>query len=366
MKKTRSGKIKVLVTGVGGNIGQGIVKALRMSRLDLHIIGTDMNPLSAGFYFCDEGYVVRSSQNPLFLPQVLQIIKQNKIRLLLVGSEPEIIFFAKHREKIQSDCGCFVLVSDPETSLIGYDKWRTYLFCKEKGIAYPETILPDSTEQIDSFLSLHPYPVIVKGRTGYGSKDVWACYNRDEVEVFLKRAPNPVLQEFIGSDSEEYTASSFVAGDQTVIGTILFRRLLQSGTTYKAEVVSRHQKLVRAVESIVKILKPLGPCNIQFRLVSGRVVPFEFNIRFSGTVPIRSFLGFNDVEMAVQEFVLKKKPKVPRIQQAVSFRYWNELWVLRENFKKLGRRKHFGGNQKCIKILDELAHRKPLTASVSP
>ena len=48
----------VLVTGVGSNIGQVIVKSIRMSGIQCRIIGTDMNPLSAGLFRCDKGYIV--------------------------------------------------------------------------------------------------------------------------------------------------------------------------------------------------------------------------------------------------------------------------------------------------------------------
>ena len=48
--------INVLVLGVGGNVSQGILKALRASDLDLRIVGACIGTLSTGLYMCDEGY----------------------------------------------------------------------------------------------------------------------------------------------------------------------------------------------------------------------------------------------------------------------------------------------------------------------
>ena len=50
--------VNVLITGVGGNIGQGVIKSLKMSSLKYKIVGTDIKTLSAGFFRIDKGYVV--------------------------------------------------------------------------------------------------------------------------------------------------------------------------------------------------------------------------------------------------------------------------------------------------------------------
>ena len=43
--------IKVLVTGAGAVLGQGIVRALRISDLDLEIAAADPNPLSPALFW---------------------------------------------------------------------------------------------------------------------------------------------------------------------------------------------------------------------------------------------------------------------------------------------------------------------------
>ena len=51
-----------------------------------------------------------------------------------------------------------------------------------------------------------------------------------------------------------------------------------------------------------------GPLNIQLRLSEDGVpVPFELNVRFSGTTPMRARFGFCDVEAMLREVLLHQK-----------------------------------------------------------
>jgi len=350
MKKT---SIRVLVTGVGGNIGQGIIKAVRMSKLKATVIGTDANPISSGLLRCDRAYVVSRSADPRFFSEIVRILRREKIDILLVGSDEEIKFFAKNKKRIESSTGSFVLASNESISRIGYDKWYTYLFCRSRQIPFPATFLKSHAEDVNAFIRKNGFPIIVKPRVGYGSKNVFKVHNKQELKVFLDRVPNAVVQEFIGSDHEEYTASSFVLENRKIFSTIIFRRILSAGATYKAEVV-QDRKMRKKIEAIVNKLAPLGPCNVQFRMHRNRLIPFEFNVRFSGTTPIRSYLGFNDVEMALRHFVLQVKLKQPKIKKAVAFRYWNEIIAMGQSFKSLSKKKQYDQKSSKAQVVNFL------------
>ena len=53
----------VLISAVGGDIGQGILKSITSTRPRFRIIGCDMNPNSSGLFLCDKGYIVASAKN---------------------------------------------------------------------------------------------------------------------------------------------------------------------------------------------------------------------------------------------------------------------------------------------------------------
>src|SRR5207244_11100230 len=67
---------------------------------------------------------------------------------------------------------------------------------------------------------------------------------------------------------------------------------------------------------------------VQLRVVEERPVPFELNVRFSGTTPVRARFGFNEVEAALRHFVLGQDDvDLPRVTSGVALRYWNEMHV---------------------------------------
>ena len=49
--------LTVLVLGVGGNVSQGILKALAISNLKCRVVGACISPLAAGLYTVDRAYV---------------------------------------------------------------------------------------------------------------------------------------------------------------------------------------------------------------------------------------------------------------------------------------------------------------------
>jgi carbamoyl-phosphate synthase large subunit len=100
--------------------------------------------------------------------------------------------------------------------------------------------------------------------------------------------------------------------------------------------LGRFPKIRDQVTAIAEVLKPSGPCNMQFRVTPEGAFCLEINVRFSGTTPMRARLGFNEVESALRQFVLGEEPRdLPQITEGVVFRYWNELYGEDAGFEHL-------------------------------
>src|SRR5438445_13777739 len=113
---------RVLVTAVGGNIGQGVVKALRAGRRDYFIAGTDMEARSAGFSMVDRAVVTPSARDPGLTPALIDIVRQERIEAIFVCSPAELEFFTCERAALEA-AGVRVLVNPPEVIRIGQDKF---------------------------------------------------------------------------------------------------------------------------------------------------------------------------------------------------------------------------------------------------
>ena len=78
MDMNNNKEIKVLLLGVGGNVSQGILKALRCSEIPMKIIGACVSPYSSGLYMCDESMLCPYANDKFFLDWVIKTSNEKK------------------------------------------------------------------------------------------------------------------------------------------------------------------------------------------------------------------------------------------------------------------------------------------------
>ncbi|OGW47899.1 MAG: hypothetical protein A2Y66_00740 [Nitrospirae bacterium RBG_13_41_22] len=317
---------RVLVTAIGGNIGQGIVKSLRNGKRAYFIVGIDMEPLSAGFSLVDSYYVVPRTGDSGFKDRIKEIASKEKIEAIYVCSPTELLFFSEHKEEFEKELGLSVFVNPPEVVRIGSDKLMTAEFLRKSGLPYPETVPADDGEGINKIIKNNGFPLIVKPREGSSSKNVFLVNSREEIDAANILTPHPIVQRYLPDLDSEYTAATVSGNDRKVRASIVLHRDLIQGTTYRTELI-QDADITQQVIRIVELLGAVGSCNLQFRLVDGKVFVFEINPRFSGTSGIRYLYGFNDAEMVFELFCLHIDISQPVLQPAVVLRYWNEIYI---------------------------------------
>lgn len=326
--------IAVMVTGVGSNIGQGVIKAIRMSKMDAKIIGTDIHPLSAGLFRSDKGYVVPPATSEDLLEKVVDICNREDIDIILIGSDLEVPFFSAKREDIEKKTKAIVLVSNSFIVNTFHDKWETAKFLSANGFSYPETSLgtPESITRLRHELK---FPIVIKPRIGAGSNNVFIANNQKQMEGALAYVQSPIIQEFISG--EEFTSGVFFDNESTSRGCITMKRELKSGTTYRA-VIDDFPEVNNHVIRISKLLSrygAVGSINIQSRYSSGQFYTIEINPRFSGTTVIRAKFNFNEPESALRHFVLKEELDNLRPSKGIVMRYWEEVYTGLEEVKRI-------------------------------
>ncbi len=334
---------RVLITGIGGNVGQGVLKALRAGRASYHIVGIDMEPLSAGFSLVDSHYQTPRTGDPTFQKTFERIVNDEAVEAVYVCSPTELSFFASHKEEFESKLGVSVFVNPLPVVSIGSDKLKTIEFLRDAGFCFPETAEASDDAAVEALIETYGLPVIAKPRMGFSSRNVFLLDSREKIRAAATLVPDLIVQRYLPDDREEFTAATLSGADQKVRALIVFRRDLIQGTTYRTELVE-DAHLDREVVRIVETLGAVGPCNLQFRVVDGMVYVFEINPRFSGTSGIRYLYGFNDCEMAFDLLHLKTEVTQPTLNKAVVLRYWNEICIPNAGFDDLreGRAKHDG------------------------
>ncbi len=313
----------VLITCVGGGVGQAIIKSLYNT--PYKIISADGEILGTGLYASPKAYTVPYANSPGYIERLLQICQAEKCSLIFPGLDAELPMLARERQRF-IDIGTIPVVSSSDIVEIADDKLATHNFLVLNSLPTPSTYL--LSEEVTEYLS---FPFILKPRNGgFRSHNVFFIRDKREFSMRLSviNAADYIAQEYIEGD--EYTCGS-VNFDGKCYGIIVMKRVLRDGDTYKAFVVS-DPEIVGYVKRAAEALKPFGPCNFQLRVCGGVPYIFEINARCSGTTYCRSLAGFNEPLMVADFLVYGKLPEY-EIQEITILRYWNELVVSNDRIK---------------------------------
>jgi carbamoyl-phosphate synthase large subunit len=318
------------VTGAGSGVGQGIIKALRVSTLPVEVITTDISPAAQGLYRGDEARILPAVEADGALAMIIAALRDLSPDAVLIGSEFDLEFFARHKQLLEAETKAVIVVADPRTIGIADDKWATAEFLRESGLPHPSSAAPGTLQQALAEAERIGFPLVVKPRSGTSNRNVHIVRNANQLAAVFEGVPKPVLQELIAEPSSrlaaEYTCSVFRCADGALVGPFTARRTLRAGNSWIVE-VRRFEHLHRLLISIAEKLPCTGTLNIQLMIGPNGPVPFEFNARFSGTTAVRAHFGFNEPEMSLRSYVLNETISEPAVRDGVALRYLEEVFL---------------------------------------
>ena len=102
-RPARTGTAAVLVTGVGGIVGQQILKCLADS--GHRLVGADASEYAAGLYAVDRGYLVPPARDPGYVDRLVEIGAAENARYLFAGLDMELPIFARAAKKFRDEIG---------------------------------------------------------------------------------------------------------------------------------------------------------------------------------------------------------------------------------------------------------------------
>lgn len=295
---------KVLVTGIGGNVGQGIVRNIRALKMPIIIAGCNVIEFSAGNHLCDVFFKVPFAYDTEFIPEIVKIVEQEKIDLIIPSTDYEVYYLAKFRHCIP----CEIAASGEETAGIYLDKYKSYLHHGEYNIPFAKSFLP--SEYDSSFTEY-----IVKPREGRGSRGLFL--NPPSIAGF---SDEYMVQELF--KGKEITTAFYVNKRKALHGFINLERKLENGATNECRVNRDYDaQLEQILNRIIQHADIRGSANLQSIVTAeGNIVPFEINCRISGTNSIRSNFGFEDVRYTIEEYLYNQPLTVPHIIDGIAIR----------------------------------------------
>ena len=317
-------KHKVLVTGVGGSVGQGIIMSLQDS--DYDVVAVDSEELASGLHAVDKAYKGYYAVDPRYIERLLEICHDETCSLLFAGHDVELLPIADNLDAFTA-IGVTPVVSSPQIIRLCDDKLETHGFLKEHGFSTP------ATRRLCDVPGYDGATVVLKPqRGGARSRNTYVIHSESDMAIYreLVDHENSIVQEYI--EGEEYTCGTVNFAEKCK-GVILLRRTLRFGETHKAFVV-RDDYLESKMLDVVEALQPFGACNIQFRMKDGEPCIFEINARCSGTTAPKTLAGFNEPRM-VCDYLLKSIEPTYSIREITMLRYWKDIVVENDRIEHL-------------------------------
>lgn len=319
--------LRILITAVGSELAFAVIKAARLLNTPSQVYGCDIYDEVVGKYWCKKFFKVSlavDTQN--YLKDLSAIVEREKIDVIVPTADAEFSILAGQKSFFLEKYGCHILVNDENELTRFNDKWLTYLWLKENNLPAPQTWLAEALLSHDL-----PFPVIIKPRTGGGSRHIYKVNNSEEAKRYAQIVPNALFQEYLFPDNEEYTAGTYRALNNEIFVVIL-KRTLKFGMTNTATVI-HNDELISFAKNIISNSGLTGSNNIQFRLTEKGPRILEINPRFSGTTGIRAHFGFNDLQMYIDDLCFGKKIAQPLIKTGFVMRFMEEQYHFDEKTK---------------------------------
>jgi carbamoyl-phosphate synthase large subunit len=275
----------VLFTCAGQRVD--IVTAFR--RAGARTLATDVNPLAPALYYADEHAFVPRVNDAGYVSALAGLIREHEIALVVPLTDLDHGVLARARDEL----GALVLLPRPDLVDALADKWLAHLLFEEKGIGSPPTWLPDALP--DDL----PFPVLVKARRGFGSRGIYRCKDRRELEFFLDYAKDDSMVQSM-CKGEEFSIDLFCDLDSRCLNAVP-RTMIESkgGESIKGKTI-RDAELIEVGRHVSETLGLVGPANVQcFREPDGTHRVTDINPRFGGAFPLPTAAGSRFPELAL-------------------------------------------------------------------
>lgn len=294
--ETSSKSFNVLITGAGSPGAVGIIQYLKRF---YGVIGVDMDMNATGRKFCDNFYIVPPAKNKEFIPALLKICLEEKVRIVFPKVTAELLKLAEAKKQFQ-EIGTTILISEKSVILTANNKYLLYKKMEKCGMLVPKF-----------FLAEH----------GFCSKPVVGS-GGDNFKIY--EGKKVLVMEYLSGD--EYSVDILADYGEALTVVPRVREKVKAGVSVEGTVVI-DKEIIELSKKIVKILKLHGIVGLQFRRDKNfKPVLLECNPRIQGTIMLSEASGANLFQNAVN-LALGNEIIAPEIRDGTKmFRYWKESY----------------------------------------
>ncbi|TML66811.1 MAG: ATP-grasp domain-containing protein [Actinobacteria bacterium] len=275
----------VLFTCAGQRVD--IVDAFR--RAGATTIAVDVNPLAPALYHADRYALVPRVDDESYVAALRDVVTEHGVALVIPLTDLDQAKLARSRD----DLGTLLLLPDADVVERLADKYLAHELFEERNVPSPPTWLPSHVP--DDL----PFPVLVKARVGFGSRDIYRAENREQLAFFLGYTPVESMVQ-VQLQGEEFSIDVFCDLEGRCLNAIP-RTMIESkgGESIKGMTI-RDDALIELARETSEKLRLVGPANIQcFREPDRSHYVTDINPRFGGGFPLPLAAGGRYPELAL-------------------------------------------------------------------
>jgi carbamoyl-phosphate synthase large subunit len=300
------------------SVGQRVDIARAFRAAGATTLGVDADPLAPALYHCDERVVVPRIADPEYVPTLAGLRGEHDVRLVVPLNDLDFPVLSRERERLAP---ALLLLPDPEAAERMSDKLEAHHFFLANGIPSPRSWAPEDVPDDVRF------PVLVKAREGFGSRNIHWAADRDELAFFLAytNVPSFVQEVCLG---EEFSIDVFCDMDARCLNAIPRTMLLSKGGESIKGASIQDRELIEHGARVAEIVGVKGPANVQcFREPDGSLPITDVNTRFGGGFPVPLAAGgrYPDLALALARGE-RPEPRLGDFEEGVIMtRYFSEV-----------------------------------------
>ena len=132
-------KIRVLVDGAGGDVGQGILKSLLDTKLDIELYSSCISDTSSWLYKIENSYIFPLVSDDNFIDFLVDFINKHNIDVYFPTVDSTLLKISKNKEFIENKTNVKIFIDNLEKVKICDDKYLTNKFLIENSFYAPKT-----------------------------------------------------------------------------------------------------------------------------------------------------------------------------------------------------------------------------------
>jgi carbamoyl-phosphate synthase large subunit len=311
--------VRVLVTGAGGPAAVSVLKSLRADP-SVTLLAADMDPWAAGLYLVPaaERALIPAGLAPGFADALLARCVAMHADIVIPTVDSELRPLAAARAGY-AGAGVELLLAPDRALGLTLDKLALARCCADV-VRVPRT---ETLAVADS--ASWTYPVIVKPRTGSGSRDISLVGSAAELDA-MGKSEELIVQEYL--PGQEYSIDVIADGSGHVIAAVpRVREKVDSGVSVAGRTIRDHE-LVAFGTAVARRTGLTYIANVQCRRDrEDRPALLEVNPRAPGALPLTVASGVDMPRLALDALRGRKVPAHVEFREIAMVRFLEERFI---------------------------------------